>query len=69
MRGTKRRNSEFEANEEYSRFAENDRERPSEDEIARRAYGRYEARGREDGHALDDWLEAERDLGGARPQH
>jgi outer membrane protein TolC len=67
MQYTKRRNSEFEANEEYSRLAEDDRQRPSEDEIARRAYERYEARGREDGHALDDWLDAERDLNGARP--
>jgi hypothetical protein len=32
------------------------------DEIARRAYERYEERGREHGHDLDDWLEAERDL-------
>ena len=32
------------------------------DETARRAYQRYEGRGREDGHDVDDWLEAERDL-------
>jgi len=32
------------------------------DEISRRAYERYEERGREAGHDLDDWLEAERDL-------
>ena len=30
--------------------------------VARRAYERYEARGREDGHDLEDWLEAERDV-------
>jgi hypothetical protein len=36
--------------------------RPNEDDISRRAYARFEARGREDGHDLDDWLEAERDL-------
>ena len=28
-------------------------------EVARVAYGLYEQRGREDGHALDDWLNAE----------
>jgi hypothetical protein len=28
-------------------------------EVARVAYGLYEQRGREDGHALDDWLKAE----------
>jgi hypothetical protein len=34
----------------------------SEERIAQRAYELYCARGREDGHDLDDWLEAERDL-------
>lgn len=69
MQGTKQRTSEFDGSQDQSRFAEDDRERPSEDEIARRAYERYEARGREDGHALEDWLDAERDLNGARPHH
>ena len=32
------------------------------DEISRRAYERYEERGREPGHDVDDWLEAERDV-------
>ena len=32
------------------------------EEIAQRAYALYEARGREEGHALDDWLQAEREL-------
>jgi len=31
-------------------------------EIRRRAYFRYVERGRQDGHALDDWLQAERDV-------
>lgn len=35
------------------------------DHIAQRAYELYEQRGRQDGLALDDWLEAERELGGA----
>lgn len=34
----------------------------SEDEIRLRAYALYESRGHEDGHDLDDWLEAERSL-------
>lgn len=36
--------------------------RPDADRIAQRAYERYEARGREDGHDMEDWLEAEREL-------
>lgn len=35
------------------------------DDIERRAYELYEARGREDGHDWDDWLQAERELQGA----
>lgn len=35
---------------------------PSADEIAARAYERYQSRGGEDGHDIDDWLEAEREL-------
>jgi len=38
------------------------RERPSQGEIARLAYDFYEMRGRRDGHAIDDWLSAEREL-------
>jgi hypothetical protein len=34
----------------------------TQEEIAQRAYALYEARGREDGHDIDDWLEAEREL-------
>lgn len=30
--------------------------------ILERAYALYEEHGREDGHALDDWLEAERQV-------
>lgn len=32
------------------------------DRIAKRAYEIYDQRGREDGHALDDWLQAEREI-------
>ena len=35
---------------------------PSEEAIRDRAYHKYEERGREPGHDVDDWLEAEREL-------
>jgi hypothetical protein len=35
---------------------------PSEEEIRQRAYELYEARGCEEGKALDDWLQAEAEL-------
>jgi Protein of unknown function (DUF2934) len=44
--------------------------RPTEgtaDEIAHRAYERYEERGRQHGHDVDDWLQAESDVR-QRPQ-
>jgi hypothetical protein len=34
----------------------------AERDIAQRAYDIYLARGAEEGHALDDWLQAEREL-------
>lgn len=34
----------------------------TEDNIARRAFELYCDRGREDGHDVDDWLNAEREL-------
>ena len=34
-----------------------------ETEVARRAYELYEQRGGADGHDIDDWLLAERELG------
>jgi hypothetical protein len=36
----------------------------AEADVARRAYDLYLARGREDGHDVEDWLQAERELGG-----
>jgi hypothetical protein len=36
----------------------------TEYDIARRAYERYLARDGEDGHDVDDWLQAERELNG-----
>lgn len=35
-------------------------------DVARRAYQLYLAREREDGHDLDDWLQAERELSEAK---
>jgi len=35
---------------------------PTYDEISQAAYKRYLSRGGSDGHDLDDWLEAEREL-------
>jgi len=37
-----------------------------EEQIRRRAYELYETRGREDGHAIDDWLQAEAEIFGTR---
>jgi hypothetical protein len=34
----------------------------SKDDVAQRAYELFLARGREDGHDVEDWLEAERQL-------
>ncbi len=34
----------------------------SEEDLRRRAYQKYEQRGREDGRALDDWLAAESEI-------
>jgi len=36
--------------------------RPSQEKIARRAHEIYLARGGREGHEIDDWLEAEREL-------
>lgn len=36
--------------------------RPTQEQIARRAYEIYLARGRDDGHDVDDWLQAEQEL-------
>ena len=39
-----------------------DRRNTFVEQVQRRAYEIYEARGRATGHALDDWLQAEREL-------
>jgi hypothetical protein len=43
---------------------QDDSPRQDADLVARRAYQRYEERGREDGHDVDDWLSAEHEVGG-----
>jgi hypothetical protein len=40
--------------------------RPSRDAIAQRAHEIYLRRGGAPGHAMDDWLQAERELSGRR---
>ena len=65
MQSAKRRDNELQS-VDHGPVPRDDQGRPSEEEIARRAYERYEARGREDGHALDDWLDAERNLSAAQ---
>lgn len=35
---------------------------PVEEQVRRRAYELYEARGREDGHDLEDWQQAEAEV-------
>ena len=37
-----------------------------EEQIRQRAYELYEARGREDGHDLDDWRQAETEITGTQ---
>ena len=39
---------------------------PIEQQIRQRAYELYERRGRTDGHDLDDWLQGEREIKGAK---
>jgi hypothetical protein len=41
----------------------------TEYDIARRAYALYLARDREDGHGVDDWLQAEREFERERSIH
>ena len=38
-------------------------ETATRDDVARRAYELFQARGGEPGHELENWLEAERELG------
>ena len=44
------------------RFGRTALEENSEEQVRLRAYELYEARGRGDGHDLEDWLEAEAEI-------
>jgi Protein of unknown function (DUF2934) len=52
-----------------SNSAQSDPIRVSDDRIARRAYELYLFRGGEEGHDMDDWLLAERELRDGLPQN
>lgn len=45
-------------------FSRTTAEETSEEQIRDRAYELYEARGRGDGHDMEDWLEAEAEITG-----
>lgn len=45
-------------------FGRTQAEANPEEEIRQRAYALYEARGRGDGHDLEDWLEAQAEITG-----
>ncbi|MCI0573559.1 MAG: DUF2934 domain-containing protein [Myxococcaceae bacterium] len=47
---------------EGSTATRNSMARPTAEQIARRAYELFEARGRQDGNDMEDWLQAEREL-------
>ncbi|MGH2396247.1 MAG: DUF2934 domain-containing protein [bacterium] len=46
----------------FSRRQASTANEPTREEIERRAYELYLGRGATDGHALEDWLQAEREL-------
>lgn len=48
--------------EEEMVMSETNQVKPTEEQIRQRAYDIYEARGRQDGEATDDWINAEREL-------
>jgi hypothetical protein len=66
MRSRKQRDRQSRTSRDEPANAEDVRERSSNDDVARRAYKRYEANGRADGNDLDDWLDAERELRGTK---
>jgi DUF2934 family protein len=48
--------------EDQSSIAAEDRRAITKDDVAQRAYELFLARGRVDGHDVEDWLEAERQV-------
>ena len=55
----KRKTMKHKHNKHQSSPADN---RPIQEDVARRAYELYQARGSEPGHELQDWLQAEQEL-------
>jgi hypothetical protein len=49
----------------HTKLAESAETPNIEEEIRKRAYELFEARGGEDGHELDDWLRAEEEIKGS----
>jgi len=47
-----------------TQFGRSAAEETTEEQIRRRAHELYEARGRGDGHEVEDWLEAEAEITG-----
>jgi hypothetical protein len=59
---TQREKQDYDPGREGEQPLVNPRGAPADEEIAQRAYELYLARGGEDGHDLEDWLEARRQL-------
>lgn len=51
---------------QFSGSAHVDKHRPATDRVRARAYEIYEQRGGDEGHDLEDWTQAERELGTER---
>jgi hypothetical protein len=56
------------ANEKAQVTISNDLSQEQLEEIRQRAYELYEARGREEGHDIDDWLQAEAEIEASKIQ-
>ena len=58
----KTKNNELVRPEDQASVATENHRAISKDDVARRAYELFLARGRVDGHDVEDWLEAERQV-------
>ena len=58
----KTKNIELVSPEDQASVATENHRAISKDDVARRAYQLFLARGRVDGHDVEDWLEAERQI-------
>jgi hypothetical protein len=61
-RDTGSRSESLFSEEEKTAMSDADQVKPTEEQIRRRAYDIYEARGRQDGKNFDDWITAEKEL-------